>query len=392
MKKDKKKQERVYNPEFSYNQKSHYSDYLHSREEYFEKNPSTVVEEYNKEVKKKPKRLARWIRNVLVIVSIAIFAITIVSVGYVLAGQGGSGYKEKGVENVHNFHSLEVAPVLTDPVKVDLSEYKTAKGKTRYLYDLASKNATDTPWYAAYNTGLLYMKMGSSENYMDIDAVTLKSQQEYFNIEYHLKNSVPILDSILGEMLASATDVITTERRYVSVNDSYMTYQKVRNNEYDEKGVPKATWDATIAINTPLIKELPIPTFHSAQEGVYRITNHVITEETASDAEVIYNEEEGYYDVTVTLDHTNPKTYVQSINDIRAGTGDNNAKYNFVKMHFTVWDTGYFRTFSMTEKWSAKVVLSLDFELQTNWKMSYDKRDCNIAQYPDAKAFLETKK
>ena len=375
-----KKADRIYDPDFSFNQKSHYSDYVRQREEYFTKNPSTVAEAYNKEVKKKPKRLVRWIRQVLVIVSVAILAIILLSVSIAMASPSGS-YIKKGAANVHNFVGLLVEPTLASPTKVDLSDCSTAKEKAEKLYAIAWRNATDTQYFTAYNTGLIRMNMGGSDNYLDIDTVVKKTQKEYYYIEYHLKNSVPILDTIIGDILAKATDIITTERKYASAGSDVMLYQKVKNNEYNEKGEPQANWDATIAINTPVTKELKAPVFNSTQNGVFRLANHTVNARTISDAEVIYHEEEGYYEVTTTLDHTNPETIKDSAADIQAGTGDNNAKYNYLKVNFTVWDTGYLRTLQTVEKWSAKVVLSLNFEMETNWDCSYDRRDCKITPF-----------
>ena len=297
-----------------------------------------------------------------------------------MASPSGS-YIKKGAANVHNFVGLLVEPTLASPTKVDLSDCSTAKEKAEKLYAIAWRNATDTQYFTAYNTGLIRMNMGGSDNYLDIDTVVKKTQKEYYYIEYHLKNSVPILDTIIGDILAKATDIITTERKYASAGSDVMLYQKVKNNEYNEKGEPQANWDATIAINTPVTKELKAPVFNSTQNGVFRLANHTVNARTISDAEVIYHEEEGYYEVTTTLDHTNPETIKDSAADIQAGTGDNNAKYNYLKVNFTVWDTGYLRTLQTVEKWSAKVVLSLNFEMETNWDCSYDRRDCKITPF-----------
>lgn len=373
-------QKKQYVPRSAFSKKSRYSDYVKLTKEYFGEHPSTLAEEYNK--KKKPKKLSRLIVNIMVICALVIFVVVLSTVCSVFAGGGGGNYVDPGKNNVHNFVGLEVEPSLSSE-KIDLSSCPDAKSKAAYLYEISSKNVTDAPYFTSYNKGLLFMRMGSSDNYIDIDAVTLKTQKEYFNIEYHLKNSVPILDSFIGGIISKTTDVVTTARRYARAGDDYTTYQKVKNNEYDENGVPYAAWDATIAINTPEVQKLPETIFNSSQGENYRITKHVITVDTISDAEVTYDAKHGYYTVSLTLDPTNPDTVVDSLDDIRVGTGDKNASYSQIKIDFTVWDTGYFRTFSLLEKWNANVVISLGFQLETNWQCSYNELDCQPDEYRD---------
>ena len=377
-------QKKQYVPRSAFSRKSRYSDYVKLSKEYFGEHPSTLADEYNK--KKKPKKLSRLIVNTLVICSLVIFVVVSSVVCSIFAGGGsGGGYVDSGKENVHNFVGLCIEPDFPSAEKIDVSSLTDAKSKAAYLYEISSRNVTATPYFTAYNKGLLFMRMGSSDNYIDIDAVTLKTQREYFNIEYHLKNSVPILDSFIGEAIAKTTDVITTARHYARAGDDYTTYQKVKNNGYDEQGVPYANWDATIAINTPEVKKLPMTVFNASQGGNYRITKHVITVDTISDAEVAYDARLGFYTVSITLDHTNPATVVYSLDDIRAGTGDTNASYSQIKIDFTVWDTGYFRTFSLLEKWNANMLISLGFQLETNWQCSYNELDCKPDRYHDSK-------
>lgn len=380
-------QKKEYVPKSAFNKKSHYSDYVKLSQEYFGNNPSSAVQQYKKS-KSKPKKLSLLIVNTLVICSLVVLVVVTSVVCIIFAGGGANEYVDNRIENVHEFIGLAVPPDLNSSQKLDISHLASAREKAAYLYDLCSANATKTPYFTAYNKGLLSLYLGSSGNFIDIDAVTMKTQKEYFNIEYHLKNSVPILDSFIGPMLAKTTDIITTARRYATDKSSKVIYQKVKNNEYDENGVPYASWDA--AIGNPEQKELPMIVFNASQNGNFKITNHTITAETISDAEVTYDAKNHFYHVSLTLDPTNPDTIEYSIDDIRAGTGDKNAQYTQIKIDFTVWDTGYFRTFSLVEKWSANLVIALNFQLETNWECSYDERDCQIDTYNDSKIMKQS--
>lgn len=382
----KQEEKQVYIPRQPFNAKSRHDDYLRANEKYFAENPVHAVEEYKK-APKTPKKIAKWIVNVMVIASIVIFVVVASTLSYTLVTEQGS-YNAKGAVNIHNFKGLCVAPTLTEE-KIDLTPYSSAKEQTAFLYAVACQKMTDASYFTAYNSGLLYLKMGSSDNYIDIDEVTMKTQKEYFNIEYHLKNSVPILETMIGSILEKATDIVTTERRYASSAGSCTYYQKVKNNNTDDNGVPYATWDGTLGINDPSVLKKDMTAFHSGQNGLFTLTNHTVLPATILDAEVTYDEENGYYTVSATLDHTSDETVKNSLADIRSGTGDSSASYNLIKLNFTVWDTGYMRTFSMTEKWAAKVVISLNFNLETNWECSYSSTDCNLDKYRDAKSMKD---
>lgn len=367
----------------SYSDKSRFGAYLHHNKKYFEQNPSAFAEEYKKKPKK-PKKLTKWIVNTLVICSVFILVVVGSSVSIALTGNNNSNYTSIAQENVHNFKSLAVKPDIKTEL-INLDGFETPAEKAQYLYNVCSENSKNTPYFTAYNSGLLLMNMGASANYIDIDSVIMKTQSEYFSIIYHIKNSVPILDTILGGLIEKTADVVTTERMYAKKGDNKLSYQKVKNNARDENGVPHANWEPLLAIKDNVsYKTLPI--FNSSQTGTYEITKHKITTETIVTAEVKYNEEEGYYTVKATLDPTNPKTVVDSITDIRVGTGDKEANYTLIIAEFSVWDNGYLRSFNLEEKWEANVIITLSFELKTNWLCSYNPADCNLDTYPDAKS------
>ena len=376
-------QKNRYVPSESYNEKSHYRDYVEINNSYFGQYPSTLADEFKAEQLRKPHKLSKLIGNVFVIASLVLVIIG-VSVIASLFASGGTiiDNTNKPLDNPHNFVALKVRPdgePLTKTLK-DFNQDEKAFGL--YLYRTCAENAKKADYMTAYNDGWIYMSLSNTPNYLDIDSVVMKSQYEYFSEVYHIKNSVPILDSFLGATIAKTTDVVTTERMYAAKNDSFMRYEKVKNNDVDGNGIPYANWDPLI-INIQK-KEKAVPVFNDSQNGSFEITKHIAAADTLKEVTVQYNRAEGYYVVTFVYDVDNPETYVNSLADIQAGTGDKNAKYTSIKAEFTVWDNGNFRSFFINEKWSAKVVISLEFELQTNWLFSFDARDCDFNNYPDA--------
>ena len=347
-----------------------------------DKSVASLSQKNERKQKKKSKKLAKWIINLLVICSLVV-AVTVISVIAIMFAGGETTNVEidYNLGNPHSFVGLAVSDAL-DKEEIDVSKYEDDKELAEFLYATAGEKAKNADNMTAYNDGWLSMVMGSSPNLIDIDSVIMKTQDEYFSIIYHLKNSVPILDSFIGAAIAKTTDVITTERMYATKNSNVMKYQKVKNNEYDENGVPHAVWDSTLV---DIVKQNRTkPVFNSSQECIYEITRHIMTADTLTQAKVTHNKQGGYYEVVATYDHTNPDTYVNSIEDIQTGTGDKNAYYTQITAEFTVWENGSFRSFFLNEKWSAKMIIDLSFELQTNWLFSYDIKDCDMDTYPDA--------
>jgi hypothetical protein len=385
-----KKIKKTYVPSTLYNTKSHYGDYVKLTKEYFGEHPSTLAEQYNRKPKK-PKKLAKWIVNLMVIASIVIAVVTLSVLCSVFLGGTGGNYSENTNKNIHNFTSLEVAPTFAaDKFSTEGYNYRNKPAEfTEYVYNICAENAKNAPFLTAYNKGLLFMKMGNSDNYVDIDSVIMKSQSQYFSIVYHLKNSIPILDTFIGNTIAKTTDVITSERMYATKDASYMAYQKVKNNSYGADGLPSADWTSFINLNATT-EHKAVPVFNSSQKGNFEITKQTITANTITDAKVTYNAKDGFYTFTLTLDPDNSETVKNSIADIQTGTGDKNARYTSVTIEFTAWQTGYFRSFDIVEKWSANVLISLNFQLTTGWMFSYADEDCNFTTYKDANDMIKS--
>ena len=357
-----------------------------------DKNLASVRKEYShayttygeeKPKGKKRKKIAKLVINSLVICSLAIAVVLITVVGTMFSTpSGGDVDINYDLANRHNFVGLAL-PSDNAGDNITIDESLDDKELAVFLYNTASNKAKSAINMTAYNDGWLVMIMGGSPNLIDIDSVIMKTQDEYFSIIYHLKNSVPILDSFIGAAIAKTTDVVTTERMYADKNSKYLAYQKVKNCDYDDNGVPYANWTSIVDITT---QQRPLPVFSEAQNGKFDITKHIMTVDTVTQASVKHVKNGGYYEVKVTYDHLNPDTYVNSLYDIQSGTGDKNALYTQLTAEFTVWENGSFRSFFLNEKWSAKMLIDLEFELQTNWLFSYDISDCNIDTYPDAVA------
>lgn len=273
-----------------------------------------------------------------------------------------------GFSNVHGFVGLSSRPDYDGNVLLNTDA--SAEEQAAYLYRLASTNSKNTPTVVAYNQGLLQLNIFNKPNYIDLDTVIMKNTDSYFKIFYHIINDAP--------MATMSPDTTSCERWYYEVGMDQMAYQKVFSSSRDETDVPYANWDE--ADDTYYVEA---PIFTQGQYGIFTVTNHTITAETIKDADVTYNEEEGYWDVTCSLNLSNADSVAYSLADIRLGTGDKNAKYTKVTFHYTVWDNGYMRTFFMTEEWSAKVVVKLTFSMDSNFYFSYYEDDCDFDGYKD---------
>lgn len=375
-----------YSTSKAFNKKSHYSDYERLCDEYFRKTESKEVDRYNKRLRK-PKRLPKLIANAIVVATIASFVVILSTLCAVFAGYGSdAGPRPDASDNPHGFVGLEQRPDGGAPI--DLTGFDGAKAQAAELYRIGQEKMTDAKRLVAYDRALFALKIGAANNYIDIDAVTLKTQDEYFNIEYHLKNSVPLLDSPIGALIAKAADIVTTTRTYASASMRTMKFQKVKNNAYGADGVPTAKWtDETGSYASP-IKDLPQINFNSKQKssGLFRLIKHTVTEETIKTAEVTHDDENGYWSVKASLDASNPETTKDSIEDFRKSARSDRAGYTKIDLSFTVWDNGCLRSMDVSEKCLAKVIISLDFTVESKWKCSYDARDCDFRRYPDAKS------
>ncbi len=285
------------------------------------------------------------------------------------------------LNNIYGFSSLAMRPA-DNHITVDLTPYASDKEKAAYLYLLAGYLSKMSPTTTAYTQGQLCMTVLGSDNYIDISGLILKNEQQYYRSFYQIANSVPLLDNPLFSV--AAKKAVTSERYYYDSHLDKMQYQMVYNNRLDEKGIPSADWGQIDESTT-----MDIPVYNAQQFGIFSVTNHTVKVDTIDSATVEYNEQGGYYMVSLLLDVNNPDATAYSVADIRDGTGDKSAVYSKVQIDFTVWDNGYMRDLYMDEIWDARVVVKLNFDLATHYYFSYNPKDCRMDAIDEARKTIE---
>lgn len=290
-------------------------------------------------------------------------------------------------QNRHNFEGLLARPSFSGTVNSDIPEDETELIDYAYnLYALAMANAKSCEEMLAFsNCSTVFSVIGIS-NYIDLDIVLLKNQDEYFRIDYRLKNNVPFLNiKAFAKQINDSLDLVITERYYATTSMENMAYQKVKNAYTDENNLPYADWTSADYALTE--KELPKQVYSSTQEGNFTLVGYTVSPETIKSAVVSHNKKDKYYSVDMIFDCTVPSLTADVINLIRDGSNDPNANYNEMKMTFTVWDNGYLRSLKSYETWSAAAlgVSALKFEssFDYSWMISYNQNDCDMTKCAD---------
>ncbi len=328
------------------------------------------------------------------IIFTSVLLVIIIAVGItvgVLVGNSKKAKKEEVffVDNPHGFTKLGIRPNKDGELDFgDLSAKSEQELKeiAVILYDTATVNFKNNNC-VIYDNQEATMSVLGIENIMKVDSVTMKTNEEYFRIDYRLRKSTPFIDmfSTYGKKINDSLEMILTERMYATKNSEKMTYQKVKNSNLNENSVPYAIWDSG---DYSIVEEMrDVPAFNSEQEGAYSLTAHTIKASTIEAATVEYDEEKGYYTVKITLDITNEETSANALDNIRNGSGDKNASFDMLDVEVTVWNNGYFRDFRMTENWTAHAmgIAFLEFSslFKYNMYFSYDETDCNLHAYQD---------
>lgn len=338
----------------------------------------------------KVKKLKWWMWTLIAVAMVIVMAVAFAMVYiFEIMPKAETDYIQ-GVENPHGFRSLGLRPNIAGKIDYtipDTNDTEATKQLAAELYQLAALNSKNIDNLAVYNNCQSVFYLGKMENYIDVDVVILKTQTEYFRMEYHLKNVIPLFDNFpdLEEALNSLIEMVTTERQYYKNGMEYALYQKVLNNKYDENGVPRADWNKDIKE-----EQREIPIFNRQQEGILELTQHYVDAQTIKEAVVEYNSEEGYYSVSMVLDENNSLTTAKSINAIRNGTGDKKANFNQIALQFEVWDNGYFKSLYISEKWSAKVIFSVGSHFNNHYYFSYSELDSDLKSYNDSKEMLKS--
>jgi hypothetical protein len=292
-----------------------------------------------------------------------------------------------GKENPYGFAYLDIRPdgdtvTLTPP-----DEGADQKALAAQLYQNAATKAKEIPYFTVYNDCKSYFTIGRMVNVIDVNAVMLKDADRFFKIEYHLKNNIPLFNILpdLEESLNTVITMVTTERVYTDASMDYAHYQKTLNNKYDSEMVPVAKWNDIKAT-----ENIAKPVYRADQEGVFQLTQHLITAETIKEATVTLTENNTYY-VTAVLDLSNPDTTAVARESIIAGTGDKNADYSEITVEFEVWDNGYFRNMKLNESWEATVFLEFSSRFEHSFFFSYNRDDARLEDFAAAKLYLDSR-
>lgn len=337
-------------------------------------------------ISKPKKRLAKKTKILLIVLSCIL--VVVLSGGGVLIyfqNQGDPNYVPPE-QNPHNFNGLLARPDFSGSVDSNIPTEEAALIEYAYsLYANAAENAKNCPEMLAFSNCSTSFSVLKIVNYIDLDIVLIKNQEEFFRIDYRLNNNVPFL-KIKGfsKQINDSLDLVITERYYANTSMENMLYQKVKT-AYLENNLPTTIWNSD---EYPLTeKEMPKEVFSSSQEGAFTLVGYTIKPETIKTASVSYDKKGKFYNVDLVFDCENPVLTENIVGLIRTGSGDPEANYNEMRMSFTVWDNGYLRSLSSYETWSASAlgVKTLAFEsvFDYNWMISYNSSDCDLSSYPD---------
>lgn len=275
-------------------------------------------------------------------------------------------------------------------ISIDMT--KNSRELALELYLLASlkdKMADHRAFFSICPTSNVAMGM---DNSILLNILEIKNGQEYFRIDYRLKDSIPLFNFFptVEQQLNEAIRLVTTERRYMHTNMDHTRYQIITNAQTNEDGIPFADWSNTNAIEESTDPEADGSSFRifsKHQEGDYFKSAHVVELDTIEEASVEYNEE-GYYEVYIKLDMAldefgNNKATEFTRPLIREGANSDNANYTKIELELQIWDNGYFKEFKSTEFWSGTVMsfITVSSKFYYHDVYSYDIADCNIAKY-----------
>ncbi len=334
-----------------------------------------------------PKKKLSKKAKILIIVLSCVMVVVLSGAGVLIyfQNQGDPNYVPPE-QNRHKFNGLLIRPEYSGSVNSEIpTEEGALKDYAYYLYALAAENAKNCPQMLAFSNCSTSFSVLKIVNYIDLDIVLIKNQEDFFRIDYRLNNNVPFLKlKSFAKQINDSLDLVITERYYANTSMEKMLYQKVKN-AYLENNLPKADWELK---DYPITeKEMPKEVYSSAQEGAFSLVGYTVKPETIKTAAVSYDKKGKFYTVDIVFDCENPELTEKIIDLIRTGASDPNANYNEMKMTFTVWDNGYLRSLSSYETWSAAAlgVSTLAFEsvFDYNWMISYSSTDCDLNSYPD---------
>ena len=193
----------------------------------------------------------------------------------------------------------------------------------------------------------------------------------------------PTLQFLIGLMGAIAGDSTRfAEARYTDATMDYVqSYKYVGTSDADApKRIVNEQGSYSYEVNWEAGK---LGTLEKHNYG-YRLTDHDITPETISSAEVTYNAEEGYYTLNLVLDCDLAPAAITLPNLRASGAGDN-AVYTQLIQEITIWDNGYPRSFLAKDKYQGTLAADLEF----NTKYYFDEVWTNIENYENMAEYCQ---
>ena len=332
------------------------------------------------------KKLTKKTKILLIVIScVLIVVLSGVGVLIYFQNQGDPNYVPPE-QNPHNFSGLLARPDFSGSVESTIPNDEAALKEYAYsLYAQAAENAKNCSEMLAFSNCSTSFSVLKIANYIDLDIVLIKNQDEFFRIDYRLDNNVPFLKiKSFAKQINDSLDLVITERYYANTSMENMLYQKVKN-AYLEDNLPTANWTAK---EYPLTeKELPKEAYSSSLDGAFTLVGYTVNPETIKTAAVSYDKKGKFYNVDLVFDCEVPQLTENIVGLIREGSGDPQANYNEMRMSFSVWDNGYLRSLSSYETWSASALgveaLSFESVFDYNWMISYSPSDCDLSSYED---------
>lgn len=284
------------------------------------------------------------------------------------------------------FEHLAERPLAPKIVSGAIPTGDALKAYAANLYQEGMKNANASPYCVTYGLADFSACFGSTKNLFSLDIVTMKTQYEYFRIDYRLKDDAPLLDELpvsISTAINESLGLVQTERQYYKKGMSAIAYQRVCNAAPDENRLASADWTQTITEESRDADGV-------LENGIV-LTAHNVTASTIKSAEVSYDRSGGFYAVKIVLDCYAEGACEKANSDVAAGAGDRNAHYDTAEIDFEIWDNGYFKRMTIDEIWLAKAIglINLTNTFHYDWKFSYDESDCDIGSYRDSRLFLD---
>ncbi len=305
-----------------------------------------------------------------------------------LAVMVNAGLEEEALITAENPFGLTGVGVRPDGEKLTNIDMQKDEIELAYqLYSIACQKDKEAEYRACYSICPTSNLAAGMDNKILLNILEIKNREEYYRIDYRIKDDVPLFNAMpaLEVIINHFLQIVTTERRYASLSQGHGLYQLTLNATTNEAGAPYANWSKILE---DITQDLPI--FHNSQEEDYAKSAHIIALDTIQSASVTYDEENGIYTVTVSLDvfSIDPVLGVNKATSItrpiiQEGADSEDAHYTELEISFDIWDNGYFKDFHSKEIWKATTVASLAIVSTFVYhdRYSYKEADCDISKY-----------